>query len=140
MLVLAACTSATGSDGHFVEQSYTVFAVNGNSPDSKTFYGAGGERISIPRGTLLLHKDGTVEEQLQYVVYFPNGVVNIAATDTVTGHYEWNQAQYDIRMPNATGSEIYSGSVHPGVDLFQLDRSWVKNGVTVTVTITYAKT
>jgi hypothetical protein len=139
VLAVAGCTSATGSDGQAIERSYAVYAVNGNSPDAKTFYSAGGDRISIPRGDLLLHKDGTVEERLQYVIYFPNGVINVAATDTVIGHYEWNQTQYDVRMPTATGSELLAGAVYPDADLVLLDRSWVKNGVTVKVTITYAR-
>jgi hypothetical protein len=139
VFVLAACTSSTETEGSPIERSYVVFAVNGNSPDTKTYYDVSGNRIAIPRGTLQFHKDGTVEEQLQYGIYFNNGVLNFASTDTVTGHYEWNQSQYDVSMPTATGSVLYSGAVHPSNDFVLLNRSWKKNDVTVKLTITYAR-
>jgi hypothetical protein len=139
IFLLGSCSSSTDSGGAPIERTYSVFQVNGNSPDSKSYFDNSGNRIAIPHGTLTLHKDGTVVEILQYGLYYNNGALNFASTDTVTGHYEWNQSQYDVSMPTQTGTVSYSGAVYPETDFVMLDRSWKKNNVPVTVTITYGK-
>lgn len=139
VVVLGACSSSTDTGGSPIERTFAVYAVNGDSPDAKTYYDVSGNRISIPRGTLTLHKDGSVQEVLQYAIYFNNGVLNFAATDTTAGRYEWNNGQYDVTMPNTSGTMLYSGAVYPATDFVSLNRSWVKNNVTVKLTITYSK-
>jgi len=133
----AACSSSTNLKDS-VELKYSIFSVNGQSPDAKTIYDISGDKISIPRGSLLLHSDGTVVEILQYTITRPNGIDTISATDTTYGHYEQINEGYDIRMPNSFGTEAFSGSIQQGTDFVQLSRTWKKSEVTVSVNIVFA--
>jgi hypothetical protein len=135
--VLGACSLATELQ-KTIEANYAVYSVNGGSPDAQTLYGIGGNKVSVPRGSLLLKKDGTVQEVLQYVIIRPASDP-IAATDTVFGHYELVDGRYDIRLPSSAGNESYAGSTNLATDFVSLARSWKKNGVTVEVTIAYVK-
>jgi hypothetical protein len=134
---LGACSLSTDLQKN-ISANYSVYSVNGNSPDAQTLYGIGGNKVSIPRGTLLLNKDGTVEEVLQYVITRP-AADPIAATDTVFGHYELVDGRYDIRLPSSLGAEGYAGSTNLETDFVSLARSWKKNGVVVDVTISYVR-
>jgi hypothetical protein len=136
-LTLSGCSLSTELQDT-VSLNYSVYSINGQSPDAQTLYGVGGNKVSVPRGTLLLNKDGTVEEVLQYVITRP-AADPIAATDTVFGHYELVDGRYDIRLPSSAGNESYAGSTNLSTDFISLSRSWKKNGVTVDVTIAYVK-
>lgn len=144
--LFAGCVAALFVDGCSLspdlektfQANYSVYSVNGQSPDAQTLYGIGGNKISVPRGSLLFKKDGTVEEVLQYVIIRP-AADPIAATDTVFGHYELVEGRYDIRLPSSLGNESYQGSTNLETDFLSLARSWKKNGVTVDITISYVK-
>jgi hypothetical protein len=135
--VLSGCSLSTDLQ-KTVSLNYSVWSVNGQSPDAQTLYGVGGNKISVPRGSLLLKKDGTVEEVLQYVITRPAGDP-IAATDTVFGHYELVDGRYDIRLPSSLGNESYQGSTNLQTDFVTLSRSWKKDGVVVDVSIAYVQ-
>ena len=137
LILLACATEPKVSDN--VALNYSIWSVNGDSPDAKTIFGSGGYKISIPRGSLLLRIDGTVEEVLQYTITRPSNTDPISATDTVYGHYERVSDHYEVRLPGANGTESYSGAVNLGTDFVELARSWKKDGVTVLVNIVYAR-
>jgi hypothetical protein len=135
-----ACSDLPVADQKSIAANYTLYSVNGGSPTARVQFNIGGDMISIPHGSLVFRKDGTVTEIVQYVVYRANSNEQIAATDTTVGHYELSNRFYDIRMPGADGSESFSGTLNVATDFVQLSRSWMNGTLRIGVDIAYSKT
>ena len=135
LLAMAACDSATGLGYGAI--TYSIVSVNNQSPDAAVPIGFTQYRVSIPRASLILRPDGTVEERMQYVITHQSNDTRIAATDTTFGNYVEHDGVFDIRMPDANGTELYAGTGQEGAGGLVLSRSWRKEGVLVTADIAY---
>ena len=74
---------------------------------------------------------------MQYVITHQSNDTRIAATDTTFGHFIEQNGVFDVRMPDANGTELDAGSRHAGAGGLMLSRSLRKEGVLVTGDIAY---
>src|SRR4051812_17373597 len=85
-IALLACNDLPVATAKSIAANYSVYSVNGNSPDVRVQFNIAGDKIVVPRGSLIFKKDGTANEIVQYVIYNGSGVNIAASTDTVVGH------------------------------------------------------
>lgn len=133
--LVVGCESSTGDLARPV--SYSIVSVNSKSPDEAVPIGFTQYRISIPRASVILRPDGTVQEIMQYLITHASNATRIAATDTTYGTYLRTGSAYDVRMPDSNGNVVYAGYGEAGGTALLLTRSWKKEGVTVIVNIAY---
>jgi hypothetical protein len=135
LLAIIGCSEISGDFDPTI--TYSIVFLNEGSPDVPSPIGFSQYRVAIPRASIILHPNGTVEERMEYVITHATNSTRIAATDTTFGHYVRSNGVIDIRLPNATGSEVYAGSGQVDAGQLLLSRSWMKDGITVSAEIAY---
>ena len=135
LLAMAACSGVTGDFDPTV--TYSIVFLNNGSPDVPSPIGFSQYRIAIPRASIILHPDGTVEERMQYVITHATNSTRIESTDTTFGHFTRTNGVIDVRLPNATGGEVFAGSGDDEAGQLLLSSSWKKEGITVSAEIAY---